>query len=144
AIAHMQNDLHATTATFAAHTITSHGNAADAKFAASIPVGGLDTWTYDGSLHLVHTGKGWRVRWTPAALHPALVAGQRFNTTTTWPARAPIIGGDGQPLAGQTDVVVVGLEPDHITDLNQVKTVLQQQLHIDPAAVDKTLTAPGV
>src|SRR5207253_4846381 len=40
--------------------------------------------------------------------------------------------------------LVVGLEPDRIKDLNQVKTVLQQQLQVDPGKVDAALAAPGV
>ena len=39
---------------------------------------------------------------------------------------------------------LVGLEPQAIQDLNQVKAALQQQLGVDPAAIDKALGAPGV
>src|ERR687898_544720 len=39
---------------------------------------------------------------------------------------------------------IVGLDPRAITDLNQVKAALQQQLGVDPADVDAALGAPGV
>ena len=144
AVTNMGKDLHAPAATFQATGVKRHGNSADASFSASIPLGGLDTWTYDGSIHLVHTGQGWRVQWTPASLHPDLATGQRFGTTRTWPARAAILGAGGQPLASQSDVVIVGIEPDHMTDRNQVKAALQQQLQVDPAKVDTALAAPGI
>src|SRR4051794_38270544 len=53
AVTNMGKDLHATNVTFQATRVTRHGSTADAGFAASIPVGGLDTWTYDGTIHLV-------------------------------------------------------------------------------------------
>src|SRR5918996_1226591 len=39
---------------------------------------------------------------------------------------------------------IVGLEPRAIQDLDQVKAALQQELGVDPAAVDEALGAPGV
>ena len=58
--------------------------------------------------------------------------------------RAPILGADGSALVSNTDVVDVGLEPDRIKDLAQVKAVLKQQLGVDGATVDADLAAPGV
>jgi cell division protein FtsI/penicillin-binding protein 2 len=60
------------------------------------------------------------------------------------PRRAPILDKDGEPLATSGPGRIIGLEPRAITDLNQVKAALKEQLGVEPAAVDRALGAPGV
>jgi cell division protein FtsI/penicillin-binding protein 2 len=89
---------------------------ADARYEASHDVEGLGTWTYSGEFEVVAIGDDWSVRWEPSVLHPEYVAGHSFRRTRFWPQRAPIQGPDGQDLAGEGDVVIVGIEPQRLDD----------------------------
>ncbi|GII00956.1 penicillin-binding transpeptidase domain-containing protein [Planobispora takensis] len=52
-------------------------------------------WTYDGSLSLVEHERTWRVRWSPAAVHPRLREGMRIKAVTVEAERAPVLAADG-------------------------------------------------
>lgn len=151
----MKDDLGVTAARFTAGTVAfgKTKNDADAQFTASLDLAGLGTWEYADSFHLVRTAQAggaggnnkiWRVAWSPAVLHPLLEAGQHFDRTRTWPARAPILGTNDTPLASMGDVVQVGLAPGRIKDRAQVDAALKQQLGVEPAAITAALNAPGV
>jgi cell division protein FtsI/penicillin-binding protein 2 len=140
----MHDDLDVTAARFTAGALRRVGAGVEAPFTADLDLAGLGRWSYPGMLALRKVGGGWRVAWTPASLHPDLAAGQRFDRTRTWPVRAPILGADGSALVSVTDVVDVGLEPDRIKDLAEVKAALKAQVGVDAAAVDAALAGPGV
>ncbi len=144
AIAGMQEDLRVTAARFTPGPLRRQGASVVAGYAAALDLAGLGTWTYPGILELDRVAGKWRVAWSPAALHPDLVAGQHFGRSRTWAPRAPILGADGAPLVSATDVVDIGLEPDRIKDLAAVLAVLKQQLNVEPASVTAALNAPGV
>jgi cell division protein FtsI/penicillin-binding protein 2 len=133
-------------ATYELDSVDTGGDAAVARFEATLQLAGLGEWSYDGTLSMVpdDEGDGWLVEWSPSAIHPKLGDGQHLARTREVPERAPILDAAGQPLSVGRPARVVGLEPRAITDLNLVKTALQQQLGIDPAAVDAALNAPGV
>ncbi|BBY66174.1 penicillin-binding protein [Mycolicibacterium helvum] len=60
------------------------------------------TWTYDGVLQMIRDEGTWRVRWTPAGLHPKLGEHQRFSLRADAPRRASV-----NELGG-TDVLAPG------------------------------------
>ncbi|HJV08754.1 MAG TPA: penicillin-binding transpeptidase domain-containing protein [Acidimicrobiales bacterium] len=140
----MHDDLRATGARFQRGPLRRDGERVLAGYGAEVDLAGLGMWTYEGQLELRRTDGDWRVVWSPAALHPDLAPGQRFDRSRSWPVRAPILGVDGTPLVGEADVVDIGLVPERITNRAQVQAVLQQQLGIPPADVTAALTAPGV
>ncbi len=144
AVTSMKEDLQVTGARFRSVHLRRQGAGAVTDVAAEVDLAGLGTWTFQNTLQLRRVRGTWRVVWTPAALHPALQAGQRFARTRTWPARAPILGADGTALVSESDVVAVGLEPDRIKDRPALEATLKQQLGVEPAAVDAALVAPGV
>lgn len=144
AVVGMRDDLRVTGARFQRGPLRRAGERVTAEYQAEVDLAGLGPWTYQGSLDLGRVDGKWRVRWTPAALHPALGPGQRFGRTRSWPPRAPIQGVDGSPLVVQGDVIEVGLKPSGITDRARVNTALQQQLGVTPAEVSAALAAPGV
>jgi cell division protein FtsI/penicillin-binding protein 2 len=144
AVTGMQADLQVTTARFAPGLVRRQGDVVIADFNAELTLGGLGVWSYPGTLQLARTAGKWLVQWSPAALHPDLAPGQTFDRTRSWPARAPILGADGSPLVTAGDVVLVGLEPDRITDRALVDAVLKQHLGVDPATTTAALRAPGV
>ncbi len=137
-------NLRVTEASYELGAADDDGDTAIARFTAELQLDGLGEWTYDGTLSLVEADDGWLVDWTPAAVHPDLGDGQTLTRTREMPQRAPILDKDERPLATMSAGRIVGLEPRAITDLNQVKAALQQQLGVDPADVDAALGAPGV
>ncbi|MGH9228540.1 MAG: penicillin-binding transpeptidase domain-containing protein [Acidimicrobiales bacterium] len=140
------DNLGITSSSYELGEVDASGDSAIARFTATLQLDGLGEWSYDGalSLSLGDGDVGWRVDWTPAAVHPRLESGQTLTRTREVPPRAPIVDKDGEPLASTGPGRLVGLEPQAIQDLDQVKAALQQQLGVDPSAVDRALGAPGV
>jgi hypothetical protein len=57
------------------------------------------TWTYAGRLRLVRQDHRWWVSWSPAAIYPALRAGEQFVLSAAWPQRAQVLAADGTVLS---------------------------------------------
>jgi cell division protein FtsI/penicillin-binding protein 2 len=139
------DNLAVTSASYELGEVDTSGDSAIARFTATLQLDGLGEWSYDGALSMALAEENrWLVDWTPAAIHPRLGSGQTLTRTRELPPRAAIVDKDGEPLASTRPGRIVGLEPQAIQDLNQVKSALQQQLGVDPAAVDRALGAPGV
>src|SRR5262245_6519737 len=139
------DNLAVTSASYELGEVDTSGDSAIARFTATLQLDGLGEWSYDGALSMaLDEGDRWVVDWTPAAIHPRLGSDQTLTRTREVSARAAIVDQDGEPLASTGPGRIVGLEPQAIQDLNQVKAALQQQLGVDPAAVDRALGAPGV
>jgi cell division protein FtsI/penicillin-binding protein 2 len=144
AVTGMRDELQIATARFTPGDVRRQGDTANGEFTADLELAGLGSWSYQGTLSLSRVEGAWRVAWGPAALHPELAGGQRFDRSRTWPVRAPILGVDGAPLVAAGEVVDIGLQPERIRDLAQVQAVLRQQLDVQPATVTAALNAPGV
>lgn len=127
-------------------SVDTGGGTGVARYTATMELADAGEWSYEGTLPIVEDddGDGWLVEWSPANLHPALDEGQQLRLTRSWPERAPILDAAGEPLSVGRPARIIGLEPRAVTDLALVKTVFQQSLGIDPAAVDAALEAPGV
>jgi cell division protein FtsI/penicillin-binding protein 2 len=139
------DNLGVTSSSYELGEVDASGDSAIARFTARLQLDGLGEWSYEGALSLsLGEGDRWMVDWTPAAIHSRLGSGQTLTRTREVPPRAPILDKDGEPLATTGPGRIVGLEPRAIQDLNQIKAALQQQLGVDPAAVDRALGAPGV
>src|SRR5437870_8009331 len=106
---------------------SDRGNAT-AGYHAHLDVAGFGAFDWDGQLALATVNGQWRVHWTPDVLFPGLADGQRLEVHKTWPARAPILDVKDSPLVSDQQRVSVGLEPDHIKDVNLVKSTLSQLL----------------
>jgi cell division protein FtsI/penicillin-binding protein 2 len=120
------------------------GDTAVAQFTATLELGGLGEWSYDGTLSLTRDGDRWLVDWSPAAMHPSLRDGRHLARTREMPVRAPILDAAGKPLAIGRPGRIIGLEPRAVTNLALVKAAFQDQLGIPPAEIDEALNAPGV
>jgi len=146
--AHQQvvDDLHVASARYRLDSVDTDrgGSRAVARYRATLHLTGLGNWRYDGTLSLHRSGDRWLVDWTPAAIHPDLREGRHLERTRTVPTRAPILDADGKPLAYGRPGRIIGVEPQAIKDLDQLKAAFQQQLHIAPAKIDEALHAPGV
>lgn len=98
---------------------------ATVTFTATMTLRDVGDWTYQGRLRLVPHEREWRVKWSPAALHPALANGGELRRTQTWPDRAPILAADGSRLdsgdqPGSVRQLVGALEPITEEQLEQL------------------------
>jgi Penicillin binding protein transpeptidase domain/NTF2-like N-terminal transpeptidase domain/Penicillin-binding Protein dimerisation domain len=100
----MRSDLQVTKARFQLGKVTTRGGtAATAPFTAVLSLRGFGNWTYQGALQLSKPGRfgrDWRIDWSPAAVHPDLQQGQRFQRERTWPERGSVLASNGSVLAG--------------------------------------------
>ncbi|WP_233520293.1 penicillin-binding transpeptidase domain-containing protein [Prauserella sp. PE36] len=76
-------------------------------FRVTWTLGAGRTWAYDNRVHVVRTGEGRRVDWTPALVHPRLRDGQALELRTGDGAPG-VVDRDGRPLL---DRRAGGLEP---------------------------------
>ncbi len=79
--------------------VSGGSGTAVARFTATDYLASGQVWSYRGRLDLVTAHRRWWVRWSPAAIYPALRAGERFTLTSTWPARRPVLGAGGTVLS---------------------------------------------
>jgi hypothetical protein len=100
----MRSDLQVTKARFQLGNVTTRGGtSATAPFTAILSLKGFGNWTYQGALQLSKPGRfgrEWRIEWSPAAIHPDLQQGQRFQRERKWPERGSVLASNGSVLAG--------------------------------------------
>jgi Penicillin binding protein transpeptidase domain/NTF2-like N-terminal transpeptidase domain/Penicillin-binding Protein dimerisation domain len=100
----MRSDLHITKSRFTLGQVSTRGGtSATASFTATFGLRGFGNWSYQGALQLSKPGRfgrDWRIDWSPAAVHPDLQQGQRFQRERRWPERGSVLAGDGSVLAG--------------------------------------------
>jgi hypothetical protein len=58
-------------------------------------------WTYRTTARLRLDGEVWKVRWSPALLHPDLTRARRLVLRHDSPQRAEILGAGGSSVAGR-------------------------------------------
>ena len=140
------DDLQVAEASYEIDSVDTGGSSGVARYTATLDLTGAGEWTYDGTLPIVEDdgGDGWLVEWAPANIHPALSDGLRLARTREVPERAPILDAAGQPLSVGRPAHTIGLEPQAIANLDEVKLAFQAELGIDPASIDEKLNAPGV
>ena len=88
--------------------VTQDGSTASARFTASADLASGHVWTYRGQLALVKRNRHWWVRWSPAAIYPALRAGQRFVLSAVWPPRGQVLAADGTVLSSPAAIAQSG------------------------------------
>jgi len=102
-------------------------------------------WSYDATLHLREGKDGWQVVAQPSLVHPALGTGQHLRLHRSLPDRAPITDASGAPLFAPTEVVNVGVDPAHVTDLPSLAATLSAATGIaaDQITADVQKAKPG-
>jgi cell division protein FtsI/penicillin-binding protein 2 len=129
----MLEALRVTEASFAAEPARTDGGRAEVPFQARLRLRALGEWSYQGLLRLVRRDRRWRVDWTPAAIHPDLAEGLRFQRVRSWPERAPILAADGSVLAGPGPMVEVQIVGERVKDKAEVAAALQQHAGVTAA-----------
>ena len=89
------------------------------------PVTDAVTWTYDTTVRLVKRGDDWLPVFSPQTVVPNLPTGASLEATVTQADRGAVLDGAGQPLVTNKPVVVVGVEPQRITDQTVLIGVLK-------------------
>lgn len=98
-----------------------------ARYEARLVLDRLGVWSYVGAFVVEPRADEWRVAWHPGVFHADLDHGQRLERARTWPSRAPILGRQGRTLAGEGEVVSVGVEPREVTDREHLIEVVSAE-----------------
>ncbi len=120
-----------------------NGSVATYSFVANWTLKALPTpWRYGGQLSMKKVASGdWRVAWTMSDIVPKAREGDRLAATRSLPDRAPLLDSDGKALFTKAQVVVVGIEPRKVKDLNRLSATLAQVLKISASAIVKDVKA---
>ncbi|GAA0801663.1 penicillin-binding transpeptidase domain-containing protein [Spirilliplanes yamanashiensis] len=109
----------------------------------NLPGGGR--WAYRTDVRLQEAGDdGWRVVWEPAVVHADLAAGDRLGVRRVTADRATVLDAAGAPIVTGRPVVVVGVEPQRVTDLPRLTKDLQAAFASIRVSVDLSTLAQRV
>jgi cell division protein FtsI/penicillin-binding protein 2 len=97
---------------------------ATAEVAVSQPLPDGAAWEYTTSFRLTKAKDSWVVLWEPAVVHPKLNSGDRLETRRIAATRGGVLDGKGQELVKLRPVVVIGLVPQEVKDLDKVVSEL--------------------
>jgi cell division protein FtsI/penicillin-binding protein 2 len=114
-------DLGAIRPTMKVHgKIKTNGANANATVDVDWPVNDKVHWTYPTTVRLARIDDQWKVIWTPANIETQLKSGDRLKVRTTTAPRAEIMDGAGQPMITAHEVIVVGIHPKDVANINQL------------------------
>ncbi|GAB2756208.1 penicillin-binding transpeptidase domain-containing protein [Salinifilum aidingensis] len=101
-----------------------------------------EVWRYDASALLVpDEEQGWKVRWSPKALHPRLAQGQSLAFHEERPDPAPVYDRSGDELMTPQRVVTVQLDPRAAGDVPAVAGELAGALGgVAPGVTQQSIT----
>jgi cell division protein FtsI/penicillin-binding protein 2 len=95
--------------------IVQHGGTAVASFNASVSLAGSENlWAYRGQFGLRRVNGNWKIDWAPSVINPSLGQGERLALVTQFPARAPVLDAEGNPLQLSTTAYEVGVWPNRL------------------------------
>ncbi|MDI1459626.1 penicillin-binding transpeptidase domain-containing protein [Catellatospora sp. KI3] len=86
------------------------------------------TWEYTTTVRMSKAKDAWRVIWEPAVVHPKLTFGDALAVRRIAPVRAGVLDGAGEAIVKPRPVVVVGVEPQRVKDLDQLVKDLDEVL----------------
>ncbi|MBA3797674.1 MAG: penicillin-binding protein [Geodermatophilaceae bacterium] len=103
-------------------------------------------WTYDVAIDLISADDGTpTIAWGNSVVHPDLADGETIEWSRGLAERAPILDAAGNPIFAPTPVVVVGVDPARVTDLETLAATLASTLGISAADIVASVSAsqPG-
>ncbi len=102
-------------------------------------------WTYRTRARLVLRDGRWRVRWSPALLHPRLVVGDRLVLRHTSPPRAEVTGAGGAALVRDRPVRQIGIDKTKIDAGSSAASarLLAGVVGVDAGSLAKRVAAAG-
>jgi cell division protein FtsI/penicillin-binding protein 2 len=136
--------LHITKSAYRLDAVTERHGQRVATFTVTDAVAGI-TWRYQSWFLLEGPRAHPMVRWGRSVVHPKLTSPTDvLSRSLRWATRAPILGANGELLAGSMPTVTIGIEPRRMTDKAALERTLQEQLKVAPATVEAALSARGV
>ncbi|GAB3814563.1 hypothetical protein GCM10027605_60220 [Micromonospora zhanjiangensis] len=103
------------------------------------PLPGGQRWSYPTTVRLKKgADDAWQVIWDPSVVQEKLTSGEQLAVTRRNAPRAAVLDGAGQPLVTARPVVLVGVQPDQVTD----PVGLTKQLDAAFRAVRPAFTPP--
>ncbi len=103
-------------ASFTGGPVTTKDSTAREPVTEKLQLKGLGTITLKTTLRLKKVSGKWLVSWAPSTITPKLGAKDKLSVQLTWPARAAILGANGQALTSQASNVTIGVEGSRIKD----------------------------
>ena len=110
-------------------------SSARATLAVRLDTAYFGSMEYTTTLNLVATPEGARADWAPSAVYPGLQDGQQFSSDLQRPRRGTIFDHEGNPLAIEQDVQMLGLNRSVVTD-RAALTTAAEGLGFSAGAVD--------
>jgi cell division protein FtsI/penicillin-binding protein 2 len=83
------------------------------------PVGD-STWEYDTTVDAKRVDKEWTVIFDSKTINPQLTATDKLAVRKSAGARGSVLDGAGQPIVSSKPVVIIGVQPRSVTDINLV------------------------
>ena len=99
-----REQLHATVTSYERVGSVNSTGRPGADYRATVQVAGLSPVSWTGRVPLTRVGTGWRVAFSPAVVHPALVAGGRFGYGRDVPVRGRVLAAGGESLTVDPDL----------------------------------------
>jgi cell division protein FtsI/penicillin-binding protein 2 len=93
-------------------------NDATAPIDVSWPLGTGVAWTYQTTLRLRFKDDRWEPIWEPTVFAPNITDGEKLTVKSSPAPRGTILDNAGQPIVTNQPLVVVGIEPDLVKDIN--------------------------
>ncbi|HEX4257189.1 MAG TPA: penicillin-binding transpeptidase domain-containing protein [Streptosporangiaceae bacterium] len=103
-------------ASFTGGTVTTKDSTAREPVTENFQLKGLGPISLKTTLRLKKVSGKWLVSWAPSTITPKLGAKDKLSVQLTWPARAAILGANGQALTSQASNVTIGVEGSRIKD----------------------------
>lgn len=129
-------DLNGTAMFLSMGRITQHGQSAEASFQATVDLAeGGHQWNYQGHFTLQSGNGGWKIRWAPSVIEPALGTGDRLAVVTTYSPRGQVLDASGKSLLSSSPAYVIGVTPDKLGDPSRTASGLAGLAGLDPAQV---------
>ena len=97
-------------------------------------------WRYSGSLPMSRSGGGWRVRWSPADLHPQLAVNQTLALRTQDAPTATVLDRNGSPVLTPAALIQVTLDPTKAGNIGAVAGALATAL----GPLDSSITQKAI
>ena len=119
------------------------GDRARARVRLRWNVPGIGPWGYDTRVPLRKAGDEWKVRWTPALVHPKLRDTERLGTTRELPERAPILDRAGRRIVEPRPVKRVGAVVGEVGNPRATATGLARVLGVDAGPILRQLRGGG-
>lgn len=104
--------------TLTKQTPTVSETLATTQVKVSQPLPDKTSWEYTTTVRMTKAKDSWQVIWEPAIVHEKLTKGDELAVRRLAPTRAGVFDGNGEELVKPRPVVVIGVEPRKVTDID--------------------------